>query len=409
VTKRRRVLVLNHFAAPAGSPGGTRHVELFGRLERWDALILAANRNLLSRERQHANGIFHTVWVAHLPSSNIGRILSWASFAVTSFASGLRQRHLDVVYASSPHLLAGMTGWALSRIKHVPLVLEVRDLWPQVLVDMNQLRAGSALYRCLKSVERFLYRQADAVVVLAEGSVGDVVADGAKPARVVFIPNGADPGDFEVGEDREFLRKNYGMASMVVLYAGAHGPANGLELVLDAATDLAESHPDVSFWLVGDGVSKVALQTRALELRLHNVEFKDPVPKQEIPRLLAAADVGLHVLADVALFRRGVSPNKLFDYMAAGKPVLTNTPGEVTQLVEAAGAGIAVEPTGLAGGVRRMADASAEQRARWGSDGRRYLAEHRSRNTLARRLEELLDDVAAGGPLRAEWPAQQRP
>lgn len=405
----RRVLVLNHFAAPSGSPGGTRHVELFGRLRGWSPVILAANVNLLSRQRQYDHGIFKTVWVAPYPSSNLGRILGWFSYAGTSFVAGLRQRNVDVVYASSPHLLAGLAGWALARIKRAPLVIEVRDLWPQVLVDMGQIQQRALLYRCLKALERFLYRHADAVVVLAEGAAADVVADGADGDGVVFIPNGADPEDFVVHEDRDALRRRYGMTSLVVVYAGAHGPANGLDLVLDAAEELKETEPGISFWLVGDGVSKEALQATARSRGLTNVVFRDPVAKDEIPRLLAAADVGLHVLADVALFRRGVSPNKLFDYMAAGKPVLTNTPGEVAALVQEAGAGIAVAPTGLADGVRRIATAGAEQRARWGADGRTFLAEHRSRQSLARRLEALLDDVAAGRPVNAVRSADPRP
>lgn len=397
-----RVLVLNHFAAPRGSPGGTRHIELFGRLQKWSPVILAANVNLLSRQRQYDDGIFRTVWVAPYPTSNLGRVLGWVSYAGTSFAAGLRQSNVDVVYASSPHLLAGLSGWALARVKRRPLVVEVRDLWPQVLVDMGQLQPETLLYRCLKVLERFLYRHADAVVVLAQGASADVIADGADIDRVVFIPNGADPEDFVVDEGRDSLRRGYGMSSqLVVVYAGAHGPANGLELVLDAAEELKDREPDISFWLVGDGVSKEALQSAARSRGLTNVAFRDPVAKNEIPRLLAAADVGLHVLADVPLFRRGVSPNKLFDYMAAGMPVLTNTPGEVAALVEEAGAGIAVTPTGLAEGVRRMAAAGAEQRARWGADGRRFLAEHRSRPALARKLEALLDDVIAGRPVNA--------
>lgn len=398
---KRRVLVLNHFAAPSGAPGGTRHVELFGRLDHWDAVILAASRNLQTRERQRNDGIFETVRVFPYASSNVGRILGWVSYAGAAFVAGLRQSDIRLVYASSPHLLAGLTGWALARIKSVPLVIEVRDLWPQVLVDLGQLGAGSLLYRCLKGLERFLYRHADAVVVLAEGASADVVADGAAADRVVFIPNGADPDDFVVDEDRTVLRQAYGMTSMVMVYAGAHGPANGLGLVLDAAAELSESHPEISIWLVGDGVSKVSLQSAARDRGLGNVVFRDPVPKQEVPRLLAAADVGLHVLADVPLFRRGVSPNKLFDYMAAAIPVLTNTPGEVAGLVERAGAGIAVEPTGLADGMRRMATASDDERARWGSDGRRFLAGHRSRRSLISRLEGVLDDVTDGMALRA--------
>jgi len=392
---RRKVLVLNHFAVPAGAPGGTRHVELFGRLEHWDATVLAGNRNLLTRGRQRDEGILKTVWVSPYASNGPSRVVNWASYALTAFVAGIRERGVDVVYASSPHLLAGVAGWALARLKRVPLIIEVRDLWPQVLVDMGQLSKSSPLFRVLKGIERFLFRQADAVVVLAEGNIAPVIADGAPAKRVTFIPNGADPDDFDVEDIPSDLRQEFGMEGLVFVYAGAHGPANGLELLLEAAGELAGSEPDVRFWLVGDGVAKGSIVATAREMELDNVVFHDPIPKQEMPRLLAAADVGLHVLADVPLFRHGVSPNKLFDYMAAGKPVLTNTPGEVARLVEQAGSGIAVPPDGLVDGVHRMAAAGPGQRARWGANGRRFMAEHRSRAALAQRVEALLNEVAS--------------
>lgn len=387
-------MVLNHFAVPPGSPGGTRHVELFGRLRGWNPVILAANRNLLTRQEQQSDDFFRTVWVLPSHAGSVGRVASWVSYAVTSLYAGLRLGDVQLVYASSPHLPAGLAGWVLAQVKRAPLVVEVRDLWPQVLVDMGQIRAGSVLHRGLKLVERFLYRHADAVVVLAEGSAVDVVADGAATGRVTFLPNGADLADFEVEERREAVRRHYGMTSTTLLYAGAHGPANGLEFVLEAAAELAATHPDLSFWLVGDGTRKDALIASARRRGLSNVVFGDAVPKREMPRLLFAADAGLHVLADVPLFRRGVSPNKVFDYMAAGLPVLTNTPGEVAALVENSGAGLTVEPAGLADGARQFAAASADQRRRWGENGRAYMATHRSRSMLADRLEDLLDSLA---------------
>lgn len=399
--------MLNHFAAPHGSPGGTRHVELFGHMRGWEPIILAANRNLLTRQEQKEDDFFRTVWVFPSRAGSVGRIASWVSYAATSLVAGLRLRNVELVYASSPHLPAGLAGWVLARVKRTPLVVEVRDLWPQVLVDMGQIRAGSTLHRGLKLLERFLYRHADAVVVLAEGSAADVIADGAATGRVTFLPNGADPDDFAVDEERETVRRSYGMNSTTLLYAGAHGPANGLEFVLDAAAELASTNPELSLWLVGDGTRKDALRAAARERRLSNVVFRDPVPKREMPRLLFAADAGLHVLADVPLFRRGVSPNKVFDYMAAGLPVLTNTPGEVATLVEDAGAGLTVEPAGLAQGARQFAAAGADQRRRWGDNGRAYLATHRSRSILAGRLEELLDSLVAGCAPNGGAPAQR--
>ena len=152
--------------------------------------------------------------------------------------------------------------------------------------------------------------------------------------------------------------------------------------------------PELRFWLVGDGLVKQELVQEAARRGLGNVVFRDPVPKQDMPALLAGADVGLHVLADVPLFRHGVSPNKLFDYMAAGRPVLTNTPGEVGDLVARVGAGVAVEPTGLADGARALAALGARERDDRGRAGRRFMQANRSRTVIGRDLEKLLDRVA---------------
>lgn len=378
------------------APGGTRHAELASHLSRWRATIIAGNRNLLTRQPVAFDAAFRPVWVWPYAGNGPARILNWMSYAVTSLAAGLRLRGVDLVYASSPHLLAGLSGWAVARLRRVPLVLEVRDLWPDVLVDMGTLTTSSPVYKVLRHLEHFLYRQAARIVVLAAGSKRRLIEIGVDEAKVHVIPNGADPEDFRAPGDRASLRARFGFTGFVVVYAGAHGPANGLDLVLDAAATLRATEPDVTFVLVGDGVEKARLQARAEQEALDNVRFLEPVPKSEMPALLAAADAGLHVLADVALFRYGVSPNKLYDYLAAGLPTVTNTPGEVAGIVREAHAGAAVEPTAIVEGVRRLARATDEERARWGENGRGWMVANRSRRSLAASLEAVFDGLLPG-------------
>lgn len=390
----RRLLLLNHFAVPRGDPGGTRHVELCSRLDTWDPLILAANRNLLTRNEVHSDDkLLRTVWTSAYSDNGASRILNWATYAVTAAVAGWRHGAVDVVYASSPHLLAGFTGWVLASLRRARFVLEVRDLWPRVLLEMGIFTERSAVYRILEGLETFLYCRAEAIVVLTEGVARELRRSGVPADRLRVIPNGAEPADFEWSGPREECRRKHGFDGTAFIYAGAHGPANGLELLLDAAEELGRCNSGAQFVLVGDGVAKQSLVAEVVRRRLSNVKFREPVPKSEIPALLCASDVGLHVLADVPLFHYGVSPNKLYDYMAAGLPVLTNTPGETAELVRAAGAGVAVGPTELAAGVKQMLSASNEQRRAWGESGRRFMEEHRSRRALARQLEELLDSL----------------
>ena len=392
----RRALVLNHFAVPKGKAGHTRHVEIFDRLgDDWDYLLVAADRSLLSRDREHkTSGTYRVVWTTPYKGNGIDRIMNWVSYAFGALFVGIRQRPLDVVYASSPHLLTGLAGLMVARARRAGFVLEIRDLWPQILADMGRMESTSLVYRLVKRLELFLYRHADEIVVLAEGCGEAIRADSPDAKRITFLPNGSDPALFAVDESRETLRTRYQMEGMVFAYAGAHGPANGLNLVLDAAERIRQDLPDVNFLLVGDGLEKPKLRAEVAARGLTNVRFHDPIPKSEVPSLLRAADVGLHVLADVPLFRYGVSPNKVYDYMAAGLPVITNSPGEVERIVDLAGAGVAVEPDDLEQAVRAVAGAPEALIEEWGRSGQQFIGKYRSREVLAATLAEVLDRVA---------------
>lgn len=389
----RRVLVLNHFALPPGEAGGTRHVELFGRLRGWRPTIIAANRLTHHGTRTNPHPMFREVWV--LPSEGNGarRIAGWLSYFATATVTGARGARPALVYGSSPHLLAPLAAWAVAKRFRVPFVLEIRDLWPKVLLDMGTLAATSPVYRALEWLETFLYRRADLVVAMAEGTITELQRRGDVRAPIIFVPNGADPADFAVSEPRAELRAEHGFERFTIVYAGAHGPANGLEFVLDAAEALQGVQAAVDFVLVGDGADKDRLRREATRRGLHSVRFLDPVPKSAMPRLLAAADAGLHCLADVELFRYGVSPNKLFDYMAAGLPVITNTPGEVTALVQDAGAGFTCEPGGIAAAVRELLACTDGERAALGEAGKAHLEARRSRSAMAERLEVAFEQL----------------
>lgn len=361
-------------------------MELFSRLEGWEHLIIASDLNPQTGSRVGDSEGFATVPVVGYSSNGISRILNWVSYAVMATLRGMRVGRVDVVYGSSPHLLAALAAWTLSILKRAPFVLEVRDLWPKVLVDMNHMSELSPIYRILTALEEFLYARAKTIIVMARGSETELVARGINKEKIVYIPNGADPEDFIPSAPRNTLRRHYNFDRITAVYAGAHGPANGLELLIDAAEDA----PEVDIVLVGGGILKAQLQQAAIDRRLANIRFFDPMPKTEIPDLLAAADLGLHVLADVELFRSSISPNKVFDYMAAKLPVLTNSPGVVQRLVTEASAGLSVSPDGLANGLRQFSRFSHEDRAAMGSSGQSWIQENQSRNAMSQILEMTL-------------------
>ena len=383
MARRPRVLVLNHFAAPLGQPGGTRHVELFSKLSGWDYLIVASDRNNQTGEVVPAEPGFRTVRTISYTSNGFRRILNWISYAVMAVLFSMRLKKFDIVYASSPHLLTGLAGWMIAKLRRVPFVLEIRDLWPKILVDMGQMAERNPVYIVLVALEKFLYRQAEHIVVMAPGTQAELESRGISTNKISYIPNGTDPEDFKPSKSRDILRKKYGFTDTTLVYAGAHGPANGLDLLVDASIELDEL--PIHIVLVGSGVEKARLQGRVNDLGLTKFHFLDPVPKSEIPDLLSAADIGLHVLADVPLFQSAVSPNKIFDYMAAELPIITNCPGYVTDLVVKSDAGIGCQPNDLANAVKHMMNYPIDGRC-----GRIWIEMNQTRSLMATKVLTVL-------------------
>lgn len=389
----QRVLVLNHFALPRSIGGGTRHVELFGRVEGWQHTIVASNRNNYTRQTFSTDEPnFVTVPTPGHSSNGIGRVLGWLTYVLGALWVGIRQRGVVVVYASSPHLLAPFAGLMLARLRRAAFVLEIRDLWPRSMVELGYLAPGSALHRVLVGLEGFLYRKADRIVAVSGGWGEHFASFGVLADKVVVISNGAEPADFVPTKTKQQARADLGLDpdSFVSVYAGAHGPANGLDQVVDAAAKL----PTHTFLFVGDGLDKPRLRERAADEGLSNVRFVDAVPKAELADLLVAADAGLHILADTALFHEGISSNKLYDYLACGLPAITNVRGEPADAITAARAGVACASGGLVDAVRELDQAGPDERAAMGARGRAYVEAHVSRTAMAERLGAVLREQA---------------
>jgi glycosyltransferase involved in cell wall biosynthesis len=388
-----RVLVLNHSAVPRGVAGITRHADLFSAVAEWEHLIIAGDINRFTGTREPNQPNFLTVRLRSYESNGVQRILSWVQYAAKATFASRRVGHVDAVYASSPHLLTPAAGYIIAKLKGAGFIFEVRDLWPKVLVEMGVLTERSLVFKALSKLERALYARADQVVVMAPAVERNLLDRGIERAKLHYIPNGGSSEDFVASASRPELRARYDFKGFTVIYTGAHGPANGLSLILDAMNSVRDL--PITLVLVGGGVDKEALQRQARELNLSTVRFMDPVPKSEIPDLLAAADLGAHVLADVELFRGGVSPNKLFDYMAAGLPILSNSPGLCHELIQASGCGFGVEPDDLAAGLRRAHNEFFKGNlSQMGSLGSAWIDAHQSRQAMAQRLRGVLDSLA---------------
>ena len=314
------------------------------------------------------------------------RAANYASFAFWAGIAAARAPRPDVVVASSPSLPAAAAAAGIAAARRARFVLEVRDLWPDSLVEMG-LVTDPRVIGAARRMERWCYRRADRIVAVTEGIRDGILAAGVPPARVSLITNGVD---LDVGADSEPVEIAPG--EFVAMYVGAHGTYSALGTLLDAAR---LSDPRVRFVLVGGGDQKAGLIARAEEEGLANVTFVDPVPKRDVPAWLARADVCLLPYQDVPLFA-GALPNKVFDYLGAGRPVIAGAPpGEVTRLIEAAGCGLNVppeDPGALAAAIAALrSDRPGAERM--GAAGRAWVREHYDRAALARRFVGVIESL----------------
>ena len=318
------------------------------------------------------------------------RLANYLSFAFWAFVAGLRAPRASVVVASSPSLPAAAAAAVVAIIKRSAFVLEVRDLWPGSAVAMGLVRQGGVIYRVARGLEWFCYRRARHIIALTDGIRDGVIATGIPPERITLITNGVDrteiaatPADAPVPTE-----------AFVAMYVGAHGTYSALETVL-AAADRLRDEPSIRFVLVGGGDQKPALQAEAARRELQNVVFVDPVAKQDVPAWLARADVCLLPYQDKALFA-GALPNKTFDYMGAGKPIIAAVPpGELSRLIETARCGIAIppeDPSAMRDAIRRLAGDRALA-TRMGAAGAEFVCTHYDRKVLAERFVSIIEGI----------------
>jgi len=385
------VLVINQFAMPRTQWGLTRNAELFSRVQGWDPVIVSASRDHYSQAVfTTTDPLFRLVDVPAYQGNGPKRMWGWVVFGARAARIGLMTKRLGLVFASSPHLLAPVAGYLVSLVRRVPLVVEIRDLWPESIVASGNLRRGSTIHRVLQWLERFLYHRAAQLVVVTQGWEEHFAALGVPADKVHVVPNGTEVADLPSATEREALRKQLGITGITAVYAGAHGPANGLGQVLDAAAKL----PEVNFVLIGAGAEREALLDRSRREGLTNVEFRSPVPKSELVQLLAACDIGIHVLAPWDLLSQGLSPNKVFDYFAAGLPLVSNCADGLRAVVTDGEAGRLGSFSELGQCLADVAHASDEQRRAWGAAGREIVTTRYSRSSAAAQLTDILDAAA---------------
>jgi putative colanic acid biosynthesis glycosyltransferase WcaI len=322
------------------------------------------------------------------------RVLNYTSFWLSASTFGLfLTKRPDVLIATSPQFLTAVAGLLIARLKRVPFVFEVRDLWPRSIVEVGAMKKGSLVIRILERIERFLYKSADYIVPVTDSFVREIGAHGVPPGRMSVITNGVDLDLFKP-RPRDEARAALGLPpGFLVTYVGTHGMAHGLDLVLDIAKRVGSD--GIRFLLVGEGAEKAKLKERAAAERLDNVTFWDQQPRDRVAQIYAASDLCLVLLRDLPLFT-SVIPSKIFEFMGAGRAILTTVNGESRGIVERAGAG-SFSPPGNAGALIQAIETMRREPDRlavMGQKGRAYVEEHYSRPALAARYLDILGRVA---------------
>lgn len=271
----------------------------------------------------------------------VKRALLFLGFALRSVRIAMTESY-DVVFATTTPLTAGIPGIVARWLRRKPFVFEVRDLWPELPKAMGVV-TNPIVLAAMSALEWMSYRSANRLVALSPGIAKGIAARGVPGHRIALVPNGCDLDIFADGVP--WRPEGIEPTDLLAVFAGTHGMANGLDATLDAAAELLRrGRNDIKILLIGQGRLKPQLMQRALDEKLTNVVFHDPVGKAELAGLMAATDVGLQILANVPAFYYGTSPNKFFDYLAAGRPVLTNYPGWVADLILENSCGFAVSP-----------------------------------------------------------------
>ncbi len=412
-----KIVFLSHYFPPEGNAPATRVFEMCRRWVRTghevtvitgvpnvpNGVVYEGYRNRL-RQEETIHGIrVVRVWTHLAPNKGtVRRILNYLSFMISATLAGLFAPRPDVVIATSPQFFCGWAGVLVSRLRRLPFILEIRDIWPESIVTVGALR-GRGLVALLEWLEKRMYAAARHIVTVGDGYRERLQEKGVPPERISVVTNGVDPATFFPREPDAALRERYGLAGRFVCsYVGTIGMACGLDVVLRAAQRLKEKGRDsIRFLLVGDGAVRAELEQQARTAGLDEVVFAGLQPKPAIPAFLAVSDACLVHLHKRELFKT-VLPSKILEAAAMEKPIILGVRGHAERLVREAGAGICIEPDNadeLVAAVERLAS-DPELGKKMGRAGRDHVRQHFNPDVLAAEYLALIAAAAAPRPPR---------
>lgn len=360
---------------------------------------------LVKRDRERGMEIVRLFTYAPGNKSMLNRLISYVTFnGLAALTAGFSRARWDIILCTNGSFFTGLTGWLLGKAKDVPFIYNVQDLYPDVPIRAGQLRNPIAI-ATLRGIERFMYRKADHITVIAPSFRDNLVSKGVPMEKISLIPNFVDTEFIRpLPRANSFAQQHALSDKFVITHAGNLGYVYDLDTMLDAAS-LLSSQKDILFLIVGNGVAKPALEKKAHELKLDNVHFIPFQPRESLPWLRASSDV------QVSLYKNGAAhdsfPSKIYEIMASGRPLLASSDGdnEIEALVRTTESGLCVRP----GNAEHLADAilklyhDPSLREAMGERGRRYAQENHSKQVAVARYNELLQRICVSNSrLRSE-------
>lgn len=412
-----RVVFFSHYFSPEGNAPASRTYE---HCKRWaeaghqitvitcapnvpDGVVYEGYQNRIWPQRETIDGVdVIRVWTYLAANSgNTKRILNYVSYMVSAVLCFLFFcRRPNLIIATSPQFFCGWAGTIASWLKWCPFILEIRDIWPESIVTVGALEKTSLLVRVLEVLEKWMYRSANHIVTVGNGYRDNILSKVDVADRISVVTNGVDLDVFSPQEPSETFRKEHGLEDRFVCsYVGTIGMAHGLGVVVRAAKMLKSlGREDFVFCLVGDGAHRERLETDVLESNLGEmIRFTGRLPKAEMPMVLASSDCLLIHLKKTDLFAT-VIPSKIFEAMAMERPLIMGVQGESADIVKDSGAGIGMESDNeqqLVDAVLKLKD-DDDLRDRLCVNGRKFVGQHFTRDSLAKKMLDVMEQVANG-------------
>jgi glycosyltransferase involved in cell wall biosynthesis len=419
----QQVWIVNQYAGAPDQPSGRRHFDLARHLvaQGFAVTIFAAGFNHATghEERLAAGRLYRSqwfdgvrfIWLRTIPyrGNTLRRQLNMLSYLVVFLVVQTRWTAPEAIIGSTVHPFAAFGAWLAARLRGARFIFEIRDLWPQTLVDLGAMRVGSPGERLLRSLEAFLVRRASVVITLLPGMRDYLMERGLPADHVVYIPNGVDLEAFDEAESQgtgepetvarslAAIRRLRGEGRFVLGYVGSFGRVNRADVIVQAAAIAERRAPGrIGVVLVGDGPERAHLERLAESDRA--VALGPAVPRRFVPPILRALDAAVVHFTATPVYRYGISFNKLFEYMAAERPVVFACTSAYDP-VASTGAGVSIgpdDPERLADAFLELAATDPEARARMGTAGRGYVAREHNMERLGEALEAIISGAYAG-------------